>query len=506
MAAPAVAQTLMVVPHSGLRVLDPIITTAHITRNHGYMIYDTLLGIDKDFKPQPQMASWTISDDKRVYTFKLRDGLKWHDGAPVTAEDCVASLKRWAARDVGGQIMMDKTASLVAADAKTISWTFKEDFPFVLEILSKPSSVVPFMMPKRIAETPANTAISEHIGSGPFSFVTKEYQPGVKVVYDKFADYVPRSEPPNWLSGGKVAKVDRVEWVTMPDAQTALNAIGSGEVDFIEAPPVDLLPLVQSNEELNVELLAKLGSQTMGRMNFLYPPFDNPKIRKAALMALRQKDVLDALIGNPEYYTVCGSIFGCGTPYETATGAETLVGSGNIEAAKALLKEAGYDGTPVVLMQPTDVVTVKAQPVVAAQALRAAGFNVDMQAMDWQTLVTRRASQKPPAEGGWNLFFTNWIVPEIMTPLNNPMLNGRGKDGWFGWPDDPVLEDLKAKYIKSTTPESQKAVAAEIQKHAMDVVNYIPLGQYKIPYVWRKELTGLIESPVPVFWNIEKKD
>lgn len=505
-ATQAQAQTMVAVPHSGLRILDPIITTAHIVRNHGYMVYDTLLSLDSTFTPRPQMAEYVISEDRLTYTFTLRDGLKWHDGAPVTAEDCVASLKRWGARDTSGQVMFDKTASLVATDDKTITLTLKEPFPFVLDVLAKPSSVVPFMMPKRIAETPADTAITEHIGSGPFKFVEAEYQPGVKSVYDKFEEYVPRSEPPDWLSGGKVVKVDRVEWVSMPDAQTAMNAIQSGEVDYVEAPSVDLLPLVEGNDELTVKLLAKLGSQTMGRMNFLHAPFDNPKIRKAAMMAMNQKDVLDALIGNPDYYTVCGAMMGCDTPLASETGAETLIGKGDVEGAKALLKEAGYDGTPVVILQPTDVVTVKAQPVVAAAALRAAGFTVDLQAMDWQTVVTRRASQKPTSEGGWDMFFTNWIVPEIMTPLNNPMLNGRGTKGFFGWPEDAKLEELRASYVKATTPGEQKKVAGEIQAHAMETVNYIPLGQYKLPSVWRNELSGLLEAPVPVFWNIEKQE
>lgn len=501
----ASATTIIAVPHSGLRILDPIITTAHIVRNHGYMVWDTLLSYDADFKPQPQMAEFEVSADQLTYTFKLRDGLKWHDGAPVTAQDCIASLQRWGKRDTSGQVLFDKTESLTAADDRTIVLKLKEPFSYVLDVLAKPSSVVPFMMPKRIAETPADTAITEIIGSGPFRFVKEEYQPGVKAVYEKFKDYVPRSEPASALAGGKVVKVDRVEWISMPDAQTAVNAIQSGEIDYLESPSVDLLPLVQGNDELTVKIMS-LGSQTMGRMNFLYPPFDNKKIRQAAMMAMNQKDVLDALIGNPDYYTICGSMFGCGTPLESEVGTESLTKSGNVEGAKALLKEAGYDGTPVVVLQPTDVVTVKAQPVVAAAALRAVGFNVDLQPMDWQTLVTRRASQKPPAEGGWNMFFTNWIVPEIMTPLNNPMLNGRGTKGFFGWPTDQTMEDLRAKYVAAKTLTEQKAAAAELQAHAIDEVNYIPLGQFKIPSVWRNELSGLLKAPVPVFWNIEKKD
>ncbi|WP_265517486.1 ABC transporter substrate-binding protein [Nitratireductor luteus] len=506
MATQALAQekTITAVMHSGLRVLDPIITTAHISRNHGYMIYDVLVAVDENFEPQPQMADWTISDDNLTYTFTLRDGLKFHDGEPVTAADAVASLQRWGKRDSGGQLIFDVTESLEATDDKTIVWTLKEPFPALLDTVGKQSALPPFIMPERVASGSADEAVTDYTGSGPFIFVEEEYQPGVSVTYRKNEDYVPREGAPSWMAGGKEVKVDTVRWVTMPDAQTAINALLSGEIDYIEQVQIDLLPLLEASEDVVVETRDDLGYQTIGRMNFKHPPFDNQKIRQAAQMALSQEDVLATLIGNPQYYKVCGAIFGCGTPLADETGSETLTSGGDIEGAKKLLEEAGYDNTPVVLMQPTDVVSLTAQPVVAAQALRQAGFNVDMQAMDWQTLVTRRASQAKPSEGGWNLFFTNWMVPEINSPLISPMLNGRGDDAWFGWPEDQKIEDLRAEFIKADTPEKQKEVASRIQAHNMENVLYIPLGQYIMPQARSTKLTGMIASPVPVFWNVDK--
>ncbi|WP_040771595.1 ABC transporter substrate-binding protein, partial [Rhodopseudomonas sp. B29] len=331
------AKTIHAVMHSDLRVIDPGLTTAYITRDHGYMVYDTLLAMDSNFKVQPQMADWKVSDDKLTYTFTLRDGLKWHDGTPVTAEDCVASLKRWGQKDGMGQKLMDFTASLTATDAKTITLKLKEPYGLVLESIGKPSSLVPFMMPKRIAETPADKAIPEQIGSGPFKFVAAEFQPGVKAVYVKNTDYVPRKEPPSWTSGGKVVKVDRVEWITMADNQTAINALQSGDIDFVEAPSFDILPVLKQDKELTIHTLSPLGFQTLGRMNFLYPPFDNVKIRRAAFLAMSQKPVLDALVGNPEYYKVCGAVFGCDTPLAHDVGSESLVkGNGMAEAKKLL--------------------------------------------------------------------------------------------------------------------------------------------------------------------------
>src|SRR5215471_8765256 len=290
----AAGRTITAVMHSDLRIIDPFITTAYITRDHGYMVYDTLLATDSNFKIRPQMADWKVSDDRLTYTFTLRDGLKWHDGTPVTAEDCVASLKRWGKVDNMGQKLMDFTASIEAPDAKTIVLKLKEPYGLVLESIGKPSSYVPFMMPKRLAETPDGQQIPEQIGSGPFKFVKAEFQPGVKAVFEKNADYVPRKEPPSWTAGGKVVKVDRVEWITMPDSQTAINALQSGDIDFMENPPFEMIQVLEANKDLKVETLNKFGFQTLGRMNFLLPPFDNVKVRRAALLAMNQKDVLDA--------------------------------------------------------------------------------------------------------------------------------------------------------------------------------------------------------------------
>ncbi|MGP9806252.1 ABC transporter substrate-binding protein [Paracoccus sp. NSM] len=498
--------TITAVMHSGLRVLDPIITTAHISRNHAYMIYDVLVAQDSEFQPQPQMADWTTSDDGLTWTFTLREGLVFHDGAPVTAADAVASLNRWAQRDAGGQVIMDRTASLEATDDRTITWTLTEPFVPMLDVLSKQSAIPPFIMPARVAETPADEAITEYVGSGPFRFVEAEFQPGLKVVYEKFEDYVPREEPADWMAGGKVVNVDRVEWVNMPDVQTAVNALSSGEIDYIEAMQVDLIPLLEGDPDVVVEKREPTGMQTMVRMNFLHPPFDNQLIRQAALKAITQEPVLAAMVGNPEYYQVCGAVLGCGTPLESTGGSETLTDGGGQDAARALLEEAGYDGTPVVIMAPTDLVALVTQPVVVSQALREAGFNVDMQPMDWQTLVTRRASQSAPAEGGWNVFITNWMVPEISNPISNPMLNGRGNDAWFGWPTDETIEGLKEEFIDAADAEAQVEVAARIQDHVMDNVLLVPLGQYTLPQARRTTITDMIDSPVPVFWGINKAE
>jgi peptide/nickel transport system substrate-binding protein len=419
-AVPAVAaspKTIRAVMHAPLRLIDPITSTAYISRDHGYMIYDTLVAVDENMQPQPQMADWTISDDKRTYTFKLRDGLAWHDGQPVTAQDCVASLKRWWQRDTMGQLLATYVDSLEATDPGTVTLKLKQPVGFVLDALGKPSSNVPFMMPKRVADTPATQPITETIGSGPFKFVKEEFQPGVRAVFVKNEKYVPRNAKPSWASGGKVVKVDRVEWVVMPDAQTAINALANGEIDYIDEPQVDLLKLLDGNKDTVVKSNNKFGLQVIARMNFLVPPFNDVKIRQAAMLAFKQENFLAAMVGDPDGYKVCGAMFVCGTPLATEVGSETLLKGSGMAEAKKLLKEANYDGKPIRIIQPTDVNTQKAQPIVGAQALKQAGFNVELLPMDWQTAVATRGNAKMAQEGGWH-----------------PSLTGRGcarAGSWF---------------------------------------------------------------------------
>ncbi|MFK3781302.1 ABC transporter substrate-binding protein [Agrobacterium sp. NPDC089420] len=498
--------TIQAVMHAPLRVLDPVMSSAYISRDFGYMIYDTLVAMDEKFQIKPQMADWKISDDGLVYTFTLREGLLWSDGTPVTAEDCVASLQRWEKRDSMGQVLAKATKSLEATDAKTITLTLSKPVGIVLEALGKPSSLVPFMMPKAVASTPADKPITSFVGSGPFKFVESEFQPGVKAAFVKNEKYAPRAEPPSWLSGGKVVKVDRVEWIVMPDAQTAINALANGEIDYIDEPQIDLLPLLDGNKEIIVKNNNPFGLQILGRMNFLYPPFDNVKVRRAAFLAMSQPSFMAAMSSDPSLTKVCGAVFFCDTPLTTEAGSETLIAGSGMEQAKAALKESGYDGTPIRIIQPTDVNTQKPQPIVAAQLLQEAGFKVQLLPMDWQSAVALRNNPKPPSEGGWNMAFTGLGGMDVSSPLTSLPLNTVGKDGWPGWPKDDKIIELREAFALTKTPEDRRKVAEELQKRIYDQVIYIPLGQLKTPAAWSAKLHGVLDGPaVPFFWNIEKK-
>jgi peptide/nickel transport system substrate-binding protein len=508
LSTPVSAETLRAVMHSALRVLDPIMTTAYMSRNHGYMIYDTLFALDAEFQPQPQMVdSWTVSDDGLTWRFTLREGLVFHDGEPVTGADVAASIRRWGSRDGMGQMMMRHVAGMEqdANDPRTMVLTLSEPFGLVIDALAKPSSNVPFIMPARLAATPGTEPVPEQIGSGPFRWVESEFQPGVIAVYERFDDYIPREEPASGAAGGKVVHVDRVEWIVMPDQQTTLNALLSEEIDYWEDLPADLLPILQANSDIEVRNLNAFGFQTIMRPNALHAPFDDARIRRAAIAAVNQQDVLDAMIGNPELYRLCGAMFVCGTPLASDAGGETLVDGSGQDLARQLLAEAGYDGTPVVIMHPTDVSTLRTQPVVVAQALRDVGFTVDLQAMDWQTLVGRRANQAPPADGGWNMFITNWVGADVFNPIVNNMVGGQGPaGGWFGWPEDPELEAMRLAFARSTSADEQREIAEQIQLRVYEQGYYAPIGQYFVLTGWASSLEGVLDGPAPFFWNISR--
>ncbi|HJZ16702.1 MAG TPA: ABC transporter substrate-binding protein [Stellaceae bacterium] len=511
LAPEAFAQTsgknIKFIPEADLRSLDPIWTTAYITRNHGYMVYDTLFALDEHFKPQPQMVDhWKISDDKLIYTFTLRDKLKFHDGQPVRSADCIASLQRWMKRDALGQAMAESVGEMKAEDDSTFSIILKKPFPLLLEAIGKLSSNVPFIMPERVAKTDAGTQITDPTGSGPFKFVKEEWVPGNKAIYVKNADYVPRSEPPSWASGGKVVKVDRVEWLYIPDSATAAAAINAGEVDWWQQMPPDLVPLLSKNKDITIASVDPLGSLGVMRFNHLQPPFNNQTLRQAMLYVVDQKDVMTALGGEDQkFWKTCYSYFTCGTPMSNEAGAGPLKGKRDLDKAKALVKESGYKGERIVMMTATDQWIVNSQAQVVAQELREIGLNVDLQAMDWGTLITRRTNKEGIDKNGWSIFFTWLVGPDMINPALNFPLRANGEKAWFGWPTDTKLEAMRVQWMDAPDLAAQQRLAAAEQEEAFTSVPFVPTGQFVIPTAFRSNLKGVIVAPIVLMWNVEKK-
>jgi len=499
-------KVLRVVPHSNLSILDPIWTTAYMSRNHGYMIYDTLFGTDEKNQIKPQMVeSWTESADHRLWTFKLRKGLAFHDGKPVTGEDVMASIARWGKRDAMGTALMTFVDRMDAPAPDTFRIFLREACGFVLEALGKPSSNVPFIMPKRIAETDAFKQIEEHIGSGPYTFVKDQFKPGDKVVYARNPKYVPRKEPPSGSTGGKHVYVERVEWnLALRDAQAQVNALQKGEVDIVEQPSFPLIPGLQKDPNIVVYNYSPVPLQYMARFNHLHKPFDNPKVRQAVMAAFAQEPFLKAQVGVKALYKTCPSMFTCGTPYASSFGSE-IQSKSNMKKAQELLKASGYDGTPVVLMKPTDLTAIDKLPDVAAQLMRQAGFKVDLQAMDWQTLVGRRSKKDAPDKGGWNMFLTAWQGPDIWNPIANPTMDTRGEaSGWFGWAKDEKIIELRAQFMREADAAKRKKLAEAIQARAFEVATHVPLGEFDAPLAARKNVSGFFKQTGNFYWNLKK--
>ncbi|MDQ1850599.1 ABC transporter substrate-binding protein [Gemmobacter fulvus] len=503
---PDPSRTIKAVLHADLRSFDPITTNTYITTYHGGMVYDTLFGLDAESTPQPQMVSkWDVSEDRLTYTFELRDGLAFSDGTPVSSRDCVASIRRWSARDGGGQFLVQRLEDMAPVDDKTFKIVLREPFGLLIDLLAKASGNCCFIMRESEALTDPNEPISTIIGSGPFIFNEDELLAGQRYVYDRNPNYVPRSEPASGTAGGKVVKVDRVIFENLPDQATALAALQRGEIDFYESPPIDLLATISNDPQIIVDTQNPGGYMGWLRPNHLHPPFNHPAARQALLHLVDQEAVMRATFGNPEYYRTCGSFFGCGTTMENDANTDWFKGGQNIERARELFQEAGYAGETVVILQATDVPFMNNSALLLAQWLQEAGVTVELQAGDWGTISARRQNRDKPTEGGWNLVFTYAATNLHNNPIGAPAFAATGDAASYGWPTDQKHEELRLKWAAAETFEARKEVARELQDNAWDFVLQVYLGQWTPPVAYRSNLKGLIAVPELLpFWNIEK--
>jgi peptide/nickel transport system substrate-binding protein len=489
---------LVVVLEAEIVTLDPHFTPAYISRTFGYMVFDTLFAKDSKGNIKPQMVQdYKVSLDGLTYTFTLRDGLKWHDGQPVTAADCLASLRRWSARNPLGRRMFASTLLLLATDAKTFVLTLKEPFGLVLEALANPVAPVPFMLPERIAKMPIDQRITEIIGSGPFVYNKADHRTGDRMILRKFADYIPRPEPADFLAGGKRVNIDTLEIRVIPDGSTAASALQTGEVDYVQYAPFDLLPLLEKNPGIKV-LNFNGGDMYAGayRLNAASKPFDDPAIRRVLWKLVDQKEVMEGLGLDAKYAGPCVSFFICGTAYESAAGAEAAA-KPSIEAARAALKATKYAGEPVVVLEASDLEAARVSSEVLAEQLKQAGFNVDLQVMDWATVLARRTKKD-----GWSIFGVHAGGYDLASPLTNNMVANNCVDA-SAWHCDARITPLLDAFAKASTEADRKKVASDIQTVMYDQAPAILWGQFAQPAAYRTNLRGVIPSAIPVFWNIE---
>jgi peptide/nickel transport system substrate-binding protein len=500
------ARTLRVVMAGDLRVFDPIWTTANITSYHASMVYDTLFSADANFKPQPQMVGkWGVSDDKKTYTFELRDGLGWHDGTPVTAADCVASIRRWGEVDPGGQAILARASDISKKDDKTFVIALKQPFGLLLDELAKPVPRCCFVMREKDARKPATEQVSENIGSGPFIFNQRLAKPGASYTYDRNAKYVPRSEPPSGLAGGKVAKVDQVIWDNIADDQTAMAALQAGEIDFYEAPPLDLIAQLEADPNIKVEVLNKNGDIGIMRMNWLHKPFSELPARQALLYLVDQNNFMKASFGNPKWYRPVASIFGNDTPMSTDVNTDWIKHGVDLDKARQLFKDAGYAGETVVVLQATNRPFMSNSEQLIAAQLKKIGVNAQLAPSDWGGVITRRANQGPVDKGGWDIFVTSDSDYSHSDPLGVSTLMANGLQSWYGWPSNAPYEALRTQWADADTLEDRQQIAKKMQQLAWDFVPTIELGQYFSPVAYRANVKGILGMPeiIPL-WNVEK--
>ncbi|MDB5369061.1 MAG: putative transporter periplasmic-binding protein [Roseomonas sp.] len=502
----AAARTLRFVPQANLANFDPIWGSQYVVRNAALLVWDTLYGVDENIVPQRQMVeSEAVSADGLTWTFKLRPGLKFHDGEPVRARDAVASLKRWAVRDPMGQMILVLQNELVAVDDATFRWSLKAPYPKMLLALGKNNAPCSFVMPERIAKTDPFQQITEYVGSGPFRFLREEWVPGAKAVFAKFDGYVPREEKASWLAGGKHVLVDRVEWVVMPDPATASAALQNGEVDWWENPITDLVPILRRNRNIEVDIADPLGNVGSFRMNHLHAPFNDPRARRAILMALKQEDYMRALVGDDEkLWKEMGGFFTPNTSLYTEAGGDILKGPRNLDGAKKLLAEAGYDGRPITLVVAQDQPITKSFGDVSADLLKRLGMNVDFVATDWGTVGARRAVKTPPSQGGWHIFHTWHAGADCVNPASYTAMRANGENAWFGWPDSPAVEGARDEWFAAPDAAAEKAAVDKMNTAAVDFGLFAPTGFFLSYQAWRKNISGVVKAPAPFFWGVSK--
>jgi peptide/nickel transport system substrate-binding protein len=505
---PAWAETVIRASlNTELQLLDPIVTTINATRVFAYLVFDQLVGIDNAGKYHPQMLdNWKISDDRLTYTFTLRDGLLWSDGTKVTADDCVASIKRWGKRESLGKQLLAATQDLSAVDDKTFVLKLSVPFAFVIEALGKPGNTIPVMMPARLAATDANTQVKEIVGSGPFIFRQSEWKPGAKAVFDRNPNYKPRPEPADGLSGGKVVKVDRVEIISVPDQAMRVAALQSGELDLLEVVVFDFIESLRHDP--NITIPEQRGVQQMMQIlsiNHLNPPFNNIAIRRALQAAIVQQEVVSSLGLPPDMFLKqCLSIYMCNAPGTSDAGTDVYKGAGT-ERARALLKEAGYNNEPVVLLHAQTSALLNNPGLVYADLMRKAGFNVDVKTSDFATVAQRRISRAPVEQGGWSVIPIVWNGIDLVNPLADTAISTNCNEFNPGWYCDEKQTELLKRYSTAAGDEQRRELAGQLQAAFHRNVNYVLGGQFSAPAAYRSNLKGVVPFGFPVFWNMERK-
>ena len=496
---------LKFIPQSDLNSLDPMWIPAPNVRTHGYMVFDTLYGMNAQYGAEPQMVEGArVEQDGKLWDLTLREGLLFHDNTPVLARDCVASILRYCVRDPFGQALAAATDEMSAPDDRTIRFRLKRPFALLPDALASTPLFMPAIMPERLAKTDPMVSVREMVGSGPYRFLQDEAVSGAHYAYARFDKYRPRPDGPlGWTAGPKIAHLQRVEWSVIPDPSTSYTALQSGEMDWWEYASLDLLDSMRRSRDMTVEITDPTGEIADLRLNQAIPPFNNPDIRRALLEAVDQKDFCVAMAGtDPKAWRWPVGFFTPGCPMASDVGLDVFTKPRDLKGAAAKIKAAGYGGEKVVILSASNIQTAKAASLVAAEMLKNVGLNVDYQEMEWASIATRRMKKDPADKGGWNI----WINPGPGLSQFNPVANTllrTGPQAYFGWPTGDRLEDLRNAWLAAPDTKAAQKIAREIQAQAFIDLPMVPIGMYYQPTVYRKSISGVLPG-FATFWNVKK--
>jgi peptide/nickel transport system substrate-binding protein len=500
------AKVLHVVPSADVAELDPTRAANQIGRIYSQMVFDTLFALDHTLSPKPMMVEKEVaSDDGLTYSFTIRPGLTFTDGSAVTTRDVIASIERFENGGSVGAQLKARTASMNVVDDRTFTLVLNQPFGLVEFALGGGGAPIAGIMREADAKRGNNVPLTNPVGSGPFIYNAAMRESGHRVVFDRNPDYPARSEPPDGAAGARIVKVDRVQFDILPDPTTAANAMATGEEDFWDTVTPDLIPFLKSHDVV-VRRTTSLPSVVWIRPNFELPPFNNVKARQALALLFDQAEFMQA-VAAPGQWSKCFSFSICGSVYGTEVGSEAYQKPDRAKA-KQLLADSGYKGEPIVIVGTPQLPIINEVSQIMAQNLRDIGANVDLQMGDWATVFTRvNTPHLPMSHGGWNLVGTYSLGGTWFNPLTNVSLDsscGEHATASMGMPCDPEGEKLRQAVLAARGQAAQNAAFETFQKHAWQFIPYIPGGQFDINNAYRKNISGVLDGYVIIYWNIEK--
>ena len=481
--------TVRFIPNGGISGPDPIRGGA-LSLTTAYSIHDWLIAWDIDGNLQPQMLDqWRIEDDGKLITLTLRDGLLFHNLEPVTPADIIQSIHRWRSKAVFGTFFNESLVSLTAPDDRTIVAEFTEPSGVFLQGLGDPSSPSPIMVPEYLAKTPKEDLMPENIGAGVYKMIS--FDEGNKMVWEGFRDYNPRSEPASFRAGGKHGYLDTIEGVEVPETQTRVAALVTGQVDFLDIIPPDFVGEIERNPELTA-LISQPGAQYFVELNkWDGSPFEmteKGQLMRKAIQALVDTDEIMASFGPEDMWMTCASMWACGTRYGNESVNPELYNQKNVELAKQYLEQAGYAGEPIIMIHSTGGGEAwTAFATVLNEQLKRAEINVDFKVMDSAAMSAYRDAT---GNEGWHIsptYMTSWSWRPIASRYSTYDLSGY---------DSPRMRDARLALTKEADAGRMQSLADEMQRVFFEEAPYVLAGHAFFLRAMNADLEGYIDMPI----------